>query len=264
MNKLTIVKVGGKVVENDSSLKVLLTDFAKIEGFKILVHGGGVLATKMAEQLNVKSRIIEGRRITDIETLRIVTMVYAGLVNKNMVASLQSLNINAIGLTGADLNIIRSIKRPVQTIDYGFAGDVEEINVETLKLLLNNKFTPVLSPITHDKQGNLLNTNADTIASETAKTLAEHYDVTLVYCFEKSGVLLNENDEKSVIPFINRSLFDEYKRKKIISDGMIPKLENALQAVEKGVKQVIITKASEILHNKGTIVNLTQAADLKL
>jgi acetylglutamate kinase len=254
MNKLTIVKVGGKIVENDSSLHALLTNFAEIEGYKILVHGGGVLATKIAEQLGVESRMVEGRRITDVDTLRIVTMVYAGLVNKNIVASLQALNINAIGLTGADLNIIRSRKRPVKTIDYGFAGDVEEIHTETLKLLLNNEFVPVLSPITHDRQGNLLNTNADTIANETAKALAKHYDTTLIYCFEKSGVLLDENDENSVIHEINISLFDEYKTKGVIRGGMIPKLENALQAVEKGVKQVIITKASEILSRKGTYI----------
>lgn len=256
MNKITIVKVGGKVVENESSIKVLLTNFAEIEGYKILVHGGGVLATKMAEQLGIESRMVEGRRITDIETLRIVTMVYAGLVNKNIVASMQALNINAIGLTGADLNIIRSTKRPVKTIDYGFVGDVEEINTEALKLLLINDYIPVLSPITHDKKGNLLNTNADTIANEIAKALAKHDEVTLIYCFEKSGVLLDENDDNSIITTINRSLFEEYKAKGIIRGGMIPKLENALQAVEKGVKQVIITKASELLSDKGTCVKL--------
>jgi acetylglutamate kinase len=254
MNRLTIVKVGGKIVENGNSLHALLTKFAEIEGYRILVHGGGILATRMAEQLGVESRMVEGRRITDIDTLRIVTMVYAGLVNKNIVASLQALDINAIGLTGADLNIIRSGKRPVKTIDYGFVGDVEEIHTETLQLLLNNGFTPVLSPITHDGKGNLLNTNADTIANETAKALAGHYDITLIYCFEKSGVLLDENDENSVIPEINISLFNEYKTKGIIREGMIPKLENALQAVEKGVKQVIITKASEILSGKGTCI----------
>jgi acetylglutamate kinase len=254
MNKLTVVKVGGKIVENDNSLHALLVGFAEIEGYKILVHGGGLLATQMAEQLGIESRMVEGRRITDIETLRIVTMVYAGLVNKTIVASMQALNINAIGLTGADLNVIRSIKRPVKVIDYGFAGDVEEINTETLKLLLTDGFVPVLSPITHDKKGNLLNTNADTIAGEIAKALAKHYDVTLIYCFEKSGVLLDENDDNNVIPEIDRSLFEEYKAKNIITGGMIPKLENALQAVEKGVKQVIITKASEIRNRKGTCV----------
>lgn len=255
MQKLTIVKVGGKVVEDDNSLNVLLSDFAEIEGLKILVHGGGVMATRMAEQLGIESRMVEGRRITDLETLRIVTMVYAGLVNKNIVASLQALNINAIGLTGADLNIIRSGKRPVTAIDYGYVGDVQEINTEALKLLLNNDFVPVLSPITHDRQGNLLNTNADTIAGEVAKALAKHFDTTLVYCFEKSGVLLDENDDNSVISTINRSLFEEYQQKNIISGGMIPKLENALQAIEAGVKQVIITKASEIASGKGTVIH---------
>jgi len=255
MEKLTVIKVGGKVVEEEETLQQFLTDFAKVEGAKILVHGGGRLATKIAGQLGIENRMVDGRRITDEATLRVVTMVYAGLVNKNIVAGLQALTVNAIGLTGADMNVMRSEKRPVGTIDYGFAGDVKEVNTEALLLLLKNGFVPVLSPLTHDKKGLLLNTNADTIAAEAAKALSDLFEVTLIYCFEKSGVLLNENDDNSVIPLLNCELYTKYKAEKIIKDGMIPKLDNAFQAIEAGVKQVIITKASEITDCKGTFIN---------
>lgn len=254
MKKLTLIKVGGKIVEEEATLNQLLADFSKIEGAKVLVHGGGRLATQMAAQLGIESRMVEGRRITDEETLRIVTMVYAGLVNKNIVARLQALDINAVGLTGADMNVMRSEKRPVKTIDYGFVGDVKEVDANALAMLLANGYTPVLSPLTHDHQGHLLNTNADTIAGEAAKALATSFDVTLVYCFEKSGVLLDENDDNSVIPQINREMFEAYKKQGIIQGGMIPKLDNSFQAVEAGVKQVIITKASEINGGKGTVI----------
>ncbi|MDR3251200.1 MAG: acetylglutamate kinase [Tannerella sp.] len=254
MKKLTLVKVGGKIVEDENTLGNLLDDFSKIEGAKVLVHGGGSLATKIGSQLGVESRMVDGRRITDAQTLRIVTMVYAGLVNKNIVARLQALGVNAIGLTGADMNIILAEKRPVGTIDYGFAGDVKTVNGEALSMLLGNGCVPILSPLTHDKKGNLLNTNADTIAAETAKALAKMFDVTLIYCFEKSGVLLDENDDNSVIPLINREIFENYKKEGVISGGMIPKLHNSLQAIDAGVKQVIITKASEIKSGKGTAV----------
>ena len=208
----------------------------------------------MAEQLGVESWMIDGRRITDEDMLRVVTMVYAGLVNKNMVAGLQALGVNAIGLTGADMNIMRSDKRPVKTIDYGFAGDVKEVNTEALALLLMNGYVPVLSPLTHDKKGLLLNTNADTIAAETAKALATLFDVTLIYCFEKSGVLMDENDDTSIIPLLNRELYEQYKQESVIQGGMIPKLDNAFQAIEAGVTQVIITKASAITSGKGTAI----------
>ena len=253
--ELTVIKVGGKIVEEDNALQQLLLDFAKIEGAKILVHGGGRLATKIAGQLGIESRMKDGRRITDEKMLRIVTMVYAGLVNKNIVAGLQALGVNAIGLTGADMNMIRSDKRPVTTIDYGFAGDVKEINTAAFVLLLQNGLIPVLSPLTHDKKGLLLNTNADTIAAETAKALANLFDVTLIYCFEKSGVLMDENDDSSVIPMINREIYENYKNSGVIRGGMIPKLDNSFQALNAGVKQVIITKASEITNKKGTVVN---------
>ncbi|MDR1336787.1 MAG: acetylglutamate kinase [Tannerella sp.] len=252
MEKLTVVKVGGKVVEDECQLTRLLADFSMMEGYRILVHGGGRLATKLASALGVESRMVDGRRITDAETLKVVTMVYAGWVNKTVVARLQALNMNAVGLTGADMNVIRSEKRPVETIDYGFAGDVKEVNADALTLLLRQGTVPVLSPLTHDGQGNLLNTNADTIAGETAKALAGKFDVTLMYCFEKSGVLMNEADECSVIAEMDRHLFRQYREQGIITGGMIPKLENAFQAIDAGVSQVVITSASDIRKNSGT------------
>ena len=254
MNKLTLIKVGGKIVEDEDDLNRLLADFSCIEGYKILVHGGGRLATKIATQLGIESRMIDGRRITDAETLKVVTMVYGGWVNKMIVARLQSLGINAAGLTGADMNMIRSVKRPVGDIDYGFVGDVEEVDTNRLGMLLLQDIVPVISSITHDKQGNLLNTNADTIAAETAKALAQLFDVTLVYCFEKNGVLRDEADEESVITAIDHDLFTKYKEQGVIQGGMIPKLDNAFGAIDAGVKQVVITNASAILENKGTLV----------
>ena len=254
MEKLTIVKVGGKIVEDDDPLQRLLADFSTIAGNKILVHGGGASATKIAEKLGIKSQMVNGRRITDAETLKVVTMVYAGLVNKNIVAKLQACGLNALGLTGADMNVILSNKRPVTDIDYGFVGDVKYVNTGSLVDLLRQSVVPVLSPITHDGKGNLLNTNADTIAGETARALSYDYDVTLIYCFEKKGVLRDENDDSSIIPEINEELFKQYIEEGIIKGGMIPKLENAFQALNLGVKTVIITEASEICKGKGTYI----------
>lgn len=254
MEKLTLVKVGGKIVEEEDTLRKLLRDFSAIEGYKVLVHGGGRSATKLAAQLGIESKMVNGRRITDAETLKIVTMVYGGLVNKNIVAGLQALNINALGLTGADMNVMRSDKRPVAEVDYGFVGDVKEVNAGLLASLIRQGIVPVLAPLTHDKQGNMLNTNADTIAGEAAKALAEHFDVTLMFCFEKKGVLMDENDDESVIAEIDRSAFQRYVAQGIIQGGMIPKLENAYQAIDAGVKQVIITQASEIHKKSGTKV----------
>lgn len=254
MKKLTIVKVGGKIVEEEASLQQLLKDFASIEGFKLLVHGGGRSATRIAEQLGIESHMVNGRRITDAGTLRVVTMVYGGLVNKNIVAGLQAVGVNALGLTGADMNIMRSDKRPVKEVDYGFVGDVKEVNGAVLASLIEQGVVPVLAPLTHDKQGHMLNTNADTIAGEAAKALASYFDVTLMYCFEKKGVLRDENDEDSVIPEITRETFSQLVESGVIQGGMIPKLENSYEAVDTGVKQVIITKASEIHTNGGTVV----------
>lgn len=254
MEHLTIIKVGGKIVEENDSLASFLQDFTSIKGHKILVHGGGRSATALASKLGIESVMINGRRITDRETLNVVVMVYGGLVNKTIVAQLQSLGLNALGLTGADLNYMVSEKRPVTPIDYGFVGDVKAVNGAILAELISKNIIPVLAPLTHDKKGNLLNTNADTIAGETAKALASYFDVTLIYCFEKSGVLLNEQDDESVIQKINRAQFEQYVSQGIIQGGMIPKLENAFEAIASGVKQVIITKADSINKQSGTII----------
>lgn len=212
----------------------------------------GRSATQLATRLGVESKMVNGRRVTDAETLRIVTMVYGGLVNKQIVAGLQATGVNALGLTGADMNLIRSDKRPVKEVDYGYVGDVKEVNADLLVSLIRRNIVPVLAPLTHDKQGNMLNTNADTIAGETAKALAPYFDITLIYCFEKKGVLRDEKDDDSVIPTIDRITFQQYVGEGIIQGGMIPKLENAFEAIDAGVKQVIITQASEIHTNTGT------------
>ena len=250
--KLTLVKVGGKIVEEEETLKDLLRDFSRIEGFKALVHGGGRSATKLSERLGIESRMVNGRRVTDAATLRVVTMVYGGLVNKSIVAGLQALGVNALGLTGADMNIICSEKRPVAEVDYGFVGDVKAVNADLLAMIIREGIVPVLAPLTHDKQGHILNTNADTIAGETAKALAKHFDVSLVFCFEKKGVLRDETDDESVIPSLSRAEFRRLVEEGVIQGGMIPKLENAFQAVDAEVKEVVITQASEIHQGKGT------------
>lgn len=252
--KLTIIKVGGKIVEEEETLQRLLTDFAAIPGKKLLVHGGGRSATRLAAQLGIESQMVNGRRITDADTLRVVTMVYGGLVNKNIVAGLQAYGVNALGLTGADMNVIRSHKRPVKDVDYGFVGDVDEVNAEFLGKLIGEGVVPVMAPLTHDKQGHLLNTNADTIAGETAKALARLFDVTLIFCFEKKGVLRDENDDDSVIPHITRADFDALVADGTIQGGMIPKLENSFQAIDAGVSRVIITLASAIDGTQGTVI----------
>ena len=252
--KLTVIKVGGKIVEEEATLNQLLADFSAIEGYKVLVHGGGRSATKLASQLGIESKMVNGRRITDAETLKVVTMVYGGLVNKNIVAGLQAKGVNAMGFTGADMNVIRSVKRPVKDVDYGFVGDVEKVNAELLGSLIRQGVVPVMAPLTHDGQGSMLNTNADTIAGETAKALAELFDVTLVFCFEKKGVLSDENDDDSVIPVITPELFKEYVDKGVIQGGMSPKLENSFSAIDAGVSQVVITLASAIHQDGGTII----------
>ncbi len=255
MEKLTLIKVGGKIVEEEATLHALLDRFADLPGHKVLVHGGGRSATQLATRLGIESRMVEGRRITDAETLNVVTMVYGGLVNKRIVANLQARGLNALGLTGADMDVIRSMKRPVKEVDYGFVGDVKQVNADLLADLIAKGVVPVMAPLTHDGQGHLLNTNADTIAGETAKALARHFEVTLVYCFEKRGVLRSENDDNSVIPTIDRPSFQQLVSEGIIQGGMIPKVENSLQAVEAGVKAVIITKADAIgLAGEGTTV----------
>lgn len=255
MEKVTIVKVGGAVVEDNEQLAQLLTDFAAIPGKKVLVHGGGRRATKVATALGIESKMVNGRRITDAQMLEVVTMVYGGLVNKNLVAKLQAKGVNALGLTGADMDVIHSHKRPVKDgVDFGYVGDVERANGKMLQALIQEGITPVMAPLTHDGNGNILNTNADTIASETAKALAPYYDVTLIYSFEKKGVLSNPDDDNSVIPVITRSDFEKYQADGTIGGGMIPKIENALAAVDAGVKEVIITLATAIDGKQGTVI----------
>lgn len=255
MEKVTIVKVGGAVVEANEQLAQLLTDFAAIPGKKVLVHGGGRRATKVAAALGIESKMVNGRRITDAQMLEVVTMVYGGLVNKNLVAKLQAKGVNALGLTGADMDVIHSHKRPVKDgVDFGYVGDVERANGKMLQTLIQEGITPVMAPLTHDGNGNILNTNADTIASETAKALAPYYDVTLIYSFEKKGVLSNPDDDNSVIPVITRADFEKYQADGTIGGGMIPKIENALAAVDAGVKEVIITLATAIDGKQGTVI----------
>jgi len=252
MDRLTIIKVGGKVVENAQSLDALLDQFKKISGYKMLVHGGGTIATEIAGKLGIETKMVEGRRITDAAMLDVVAMVYGGLVNKKVVAGLQARNCNALGLTGADLGLIQAKKRIIKDIDYGYVGDIEDVNSRELRLLLNENVIPVIAPLTHDGCGQLLNTNADTIAAELAAELSEYFNVFLFFCFEKKGVLLDQNDETSVIYELDSNLFRQYKDEGIISAGMIPKLENGFLAKRKGVKEVLITNAENIATGRGT------------
>ena len=253
--KLTVVKVGGAIVEDEAQLNQLLKDFSAIPGKKVLVHGGGRRATQVAKQLGIETQMVNGRRITDAQMLQVVTMVYGGLVNKNLVARLQANGVNALGLTGADANVIQAHKRPVKDgIDYGYVGDVDKASGDTLHHLIEAGITPVMAPLTHDMQGNILNTNADTIASETAKALAPFYDVTLIFSFEKRGVLSNPDDDDSVIPTITRDDFQRLKADGTVAGGMLPKLENAFNAIAAGVKAVNITLATAIDGKHGTMI----------
>jgi len=247
--KLTIVKIGGNIINDSSALISFLKDFSKINGSKILVHGGGRKATEMANKLGLKPKMVDGRRITDKANLEVVTMVYAGLLNKNIVARLQENNCNAIGLSGADANTISSHKRIVKDIDYGFAGDVDAVNSNVIKILVDNGLTPVFCAITHDKKGQLLNTNADTIASEIASAMCDVFDVELIYCFEKKGVLADTNDDDSVIERIDSRSYLQLKEKGIIAEGMLPKIDNCFYALQNGVAKVVIG-LPEIIKNK--------------
>ena len=261
MEPITIIKIGGNVIDNDAALPVFLERFAAIPGYKILVHGGGKLATRLAEILDVPQQMINGRRVTDAESLKIVTMVYAGDINKRVTALLQSYHCNAIGLSGADGNLIRARKREVAGVDYGFVGDLQDDSVNTglLVSLFKNEITPVIAPITHDQQGQLFNTNADTIASALATAMCTLAGTTLIYCFEKRGVLRDTEDDDSVITHINKNIYEDLKQKGIITAGMIPKIDNALQAIEKGVSKVIIGSADEVEQlaqfKSGTIIS---------
>ena len=249
--KLSIVKIGGNIIEDETSLNAFLELFSNLEGKKILVHGGGKRATHMASKLGIESKMINGRRITDADTLEVITMVYGGLVNKNMVAKLQALNTDAIGLTGADVNSIKSDKRPVKEIDFGFVGDVKEVAHNSIDKLIQADFTPVFCAITHDGNGQLLNTNADTIASQVAVGMSNLYDTSIYYCFELNGVLRDINDKDSVVRHIDSKVYKELLEQGIIADGMLPKLENCFDALKNGVNNI----------NMGNTSMLTQAND---
>lgn len=244
---VSIIKIGGNVIDFPEKLEEFLYLFSRFPGKKILVHGGGVMASKFGESLGVMPQMVDGRRITDKDTLDIVTMVYAGLINKQIVAKLQDLKQNALGMTGADGNLIRAVKRPVKTIDYGFVGDIQEVNTDLIQTLLENQIVPVVSAITHDKNGQLLNTNADSIASELATSLSKKFKVDLYYCFNKPGVLIDEKNDHSIVPLINEEIYAELKKENVIHSGMIPKLDNAFAALHKGVHHVWIGKAENLL-----------------
>lgn len=258
METLSVIKIGGNIIDNEATLSSFLKSFASTPGKKILVHGGGKLATKLASQLEIPQQLVDGRRITDADTLKVVTMVYAGYINKNIVARLQSHGCNSIGLCGADGNAIQAHKRNHPNMDYGFVGDIDIINVPLLKNLLSQDISIVMAPITHDKNGQLLNTNADTIAQEIAKGLAAHYDVSLIYSFEKAGVLLDANDNETVIRFLTPGYYSELKDKNLVFAGMLPKLDNAFAALDSGVTKVIIGQADQleqlIAGNQGTTI----------
>jgi acetylglutamate kinase len=258
MAKLFVIKIGGNIIDDEKKLSSFLRSFAAIEDKKILVHGGGKLATKLAENMGVEQKLIDGRRITDAETLKIVTMVYAGYVNKNIVAQLQSFHCNALGLSGVDGDIILAHKRNHPLIDFGFVGDVDAVNSPLVKKLLDQNLALVFAPLTHDQSGQLLNTNADTIAQEMAKAMGNYFDVQLIYSFEKSGVLLDADDDSTVIPRIDPSSYKKLKAEEKIFAGMIPKLDNAFAALNSGVAKVIIGKAENleelITGNSGTAI----------
>ena len=256
---LNIIKVGGAVVEDEKSLSGLLMSFSSLQGKKILVHGGGKIATEMADKLGVETQMIDGRRITSAEMLKVVTMVYGGLVNKNLVARLQALGVNALGLTGADMNVIMSVKRPVELVNFGFVGDVKYVNTKALVSLLEAGAVPVLAPLTHDKEGSMLNTNADTIASSVARALAEKYSVTLTFCSSIPGVLKDLSDPTSLIKTVAKKDFEPMVADGTISEGMIPKLQNAFDAINDGVSKVVITSPSDL--SGGTTILADPEAD---
>jgi acetylglutamate kinase len=261
MEKLFVIKIGGNIIDDDVKLQMFLSSFVAVEGKKILIHGGGKIATAIGDKLGVKSKYINGRRITDDDTIDIVTMVYGGLVNKKIVAQLQALKCNAIGLTGADMNLIPATKRGAkaisfgeglgEVIDYGWVGDInnELLAIGNWRLLIENNFVPVIAPLTHDGEGHILNTNADTIASSIAITLSKLYDVRLVYCFEKKGVLENVEDENSVVALITKEKYQQLLNEQKLFAGILPKIENAFAAIDAGVKEVLIGHATDLIQN---------------
>ena len=257
MEKLSIVKIGGNIIEDETSLNAFLKLFSNLEGKKILVHGGGKRATHIASKLGIESKMVNGRRITDAETLEVITMVYGGLVNKNVVAKLQALHIDAIGLTGADINSIKSEKRPVKEVDFGFVGDVKKVAHNSIDKLIKADFTPVFCAITHDGNGQLLNTNADTIASTIGIGMSEIYDTSIYYCFELNGVLKDFNDKNSVIKTINSNTYKELLATEIITDGMIPKIDNCFDALNNGVSKVHIGNTAMLTKKNDNFTTIT-------
>lgn len=253
MKKLFIIKIGGNVIDDDNALAAFLENVAQIEAPKILVHGGGKIATRLGDQLGIESKYVDGRRITDGDTIDLVTMVYGGLVNKKLVAALQKNNCNAIGITGADGNLVPAVKRPVKTIDYGWVGDVlqNDIPADKWGALLEAGFTPVLAPLTHDKKGHILNTNADTMASSIAIALSKAYDTRLIYCFEKKGILTDVNNDDTVVTRLNKSRYTELKTAGSLFAGILPKIDNAFAAIDAGVKEVLIGHADDLIQNTG-------------
>ncbi len=263
---LFVIKIGGNVIDNPEALQSFLKDFAAVRGYKILIHGGGKIATKIGDKLGIESKYINGRRITDDDTIDIVTMVYGGLVNKKTVAQLQALNCNAIGLTGADANIIPAAKRPVKMInetpvDFGWVGDIgiDQLKINNLKLIMDAGFTPVFAPLTHDGRGHILNTNADTIASVLAVGMSAFYKVRLIYCFEKKGVLEDVNDDQSVIRHINKNKYHQLLSENRLFEGILPKIDNAFAAIDAGVSEVLIGDAKDLVKNttnytEGTLI----------
>lgn len=245
-NKLRIIKIGGNLIDDENQLNTFLNDFSRLDGLKILVHGGGKMASELSRKLGFEPQLIDGRRITANHDLEIATMVYAGLINKNITAKLQALQCNAMGLSGADANTMLSKKRAAKPVDFGFVGDIEHINTASIQLFLNNQLTPVFCAITHDGNGQLLNTNADTIAADLAIALSEQYEIALHYCFEKQGVLRDVNQENSVIPHINTESYAALKAQGIIDKGMLPKMENCFRAIQNNVSKVIIGNAASI------------------
>ena len=258
MEKLLVAKIGGNIVDNEEALNSFLNDFAAIDQPKILIHGGGKIATRMAEKLGIETQMINGRRITSKENLDIVVQLYAGLINKNIVAKLQSSQIcNAIGLTGADANVIQAEKRPVKDVDYGFVGDVVDVNSDRIHQFIANALTPVFCAITHNEKGELFNTNADTVASKIAVAMSMYYDVSLYYCFELKGVLTDINDKDSVIESINSEKYSQLKSNGIIADGMLPKMENCFDALNKGVAEVHIANSEFVTNQEVSHTTLT-------
>lgn len=256
MKTLKIIKIGGNIIDDPIALDGFLMEFARITTPKILVHGGGKLATILANRLGVKVNKIDGRRITDADTLEIITQIYAGKINKNVVAKLQAQRCNALGFTGADGNTIVAVKRPVKEIDFGFVGDIVEVNPQVLEVLLQKEITPVFCAITHDEKGQLLNTNADTIAAELAIGLAEQFSTELYYCFEKNGVLTNVNDQNSVITHIDSAMYTALIKNEIISEGMLPKTANGFHALNNNVSKVCIGKPSMLFNENSTFTTL--------